>query len=443
MIGVNILPLMLVVFLLPQSFYVTIVYKDTIALQLLIIVLIAVFSYYLTIIAAANLVPKISLSKSKTNIRICKFIVLSFISVNVLLFVIYGSIPWYKSITTGLSPSAVRHDFGQHFEGGPFELLIYVRSIFLRGILPIAIVYLARFESERSVIIMLFSLSLVLISIFEKANLLWVYLPVVFYFLFNKQWKSVIRLLSLLLFFFFLVTIKSVSSFVHIDIDSKSHADDATVYAYNETCSRKVHVEIGTNTLYINSDLSSLNSANKYPNHTDFLIAGLSGFQGDYRFVLGNSNAIQYMLNRAFWIPFVTTYDTILYWEQNYDSEIGFAINRHLSRLSRDTFSDIEREVHRFQYGGNFDSTGNANAAYLAEAYIGFSYFGVIFFSFLIGLIYTIFINGRSVEGNLALISISFGLVNASFVSMLFSGGIAFALFFFLILHVVGSMRVN
>jgi len=154
----------------------------------------------------------------------------------------------------------------------------------------------------------------------------------------------------------------------------------------------------------------------------------------DYQFLftdIENKKNLPFLLDRILWIPFVTIYDTLYFWSQNYNDVLLFSTNRHLASMTGFPFANIERNVFIFQYGGNEATTGNANASYVAEAYLMFGLMGVVLFSAAFGALHGFVVSTRNEVLISAFAVYPFAvIISASLLSMMFSGG----LFLYLIL---------
>jgi hypothetical protein len=107
-----------------------------------------------------------------------------------------------------------------------------------------------------------------------------------------------------------------------------------------------------------------------------------------YHFVLVGLSPDLILVNRALWIPFVTVYDTFRYWAEILDGRHLLGVtSRPVAMVHGEEFVYLEREVFRFQFGGDESTSGNSNAAFFADAYVNFGALGVIAFAFLVGAI--------------------------------------------------------
>ena len=411
LVSSSIFPLFVIGFVLVQSLFVWINYNDKNSGLLAVICIIALIFYYLGVFLGGGILPRFKVKASKDNLGKSRLMIHIFIIINIILFIYYGQIPFFEYLINGKSPLLARRDFAGAFSSGYIEAFYYAKSILLRGVLPFVIVFIAMHDSTKRYYVYLITLSFLLMSTFEKANVFWVYFPLFLLFLLTSDFKRLFHSFLLFCFSFFIIATIQVSVFVTSIDDNKGDlifSPQSDIIKNDQKLSSTKSTDISKN----------------------FLKAGFFPETPNYRFYLQySSSQLAYLVNRMFWIPYITAYDTILYWKYRYDyKHIGASVNRHLAYVFGLNFADLEREVFRFQYGSGADSTGNANAFYGAEAFVAFGIVGVVVFSLIIGLVFSVFIFSYSYEGGLLLFSASFGLVNASLISMLFSGGLAFSL---------------
>lgn len=99
-----------------------------------------------------------------------------------------------------------------------------------------------------------------------------------------------------------------------------------------------------------------------------------------------------YKINRSLWIPYVTAYDWILYFNDRLDGQfLKGATSSLLAELfGRQRFL-MEREVFKFQFGDGGVQTATANAVFLVDAFVNFGWLGVTLYAFLLAsLIYMV-----------------------------------------------------
>jgi hypothetical protein len=97
---------------------------------------------------------------------------------------------------------------------------------------------------------------------------------------------------------------------------------------------------------------------------------------------------VAFVINRVLWIPYVTAYDWLGYFEQHLKAEfLHGATSSLVSRISGVEPFPMEREVFKYQFGTGGPQTAAANATFLVDAFVNFGWFGVVFYSFLLAAI--------------------------------------------------------
>ncbi|WBV61568.1 O-antigen ligase [Chryseobacterium camelliae] len=132
---------------------------------------------------------------------------------------------------------------------------------------------------------------------------------------------------------------------------------------------------------------------------------------------------------RSFVVPVRTSYDALLFFQNEFSDNLLGATSNLIATLTLQERINFERLLYFNQFGGN--GTGNANFCFIEDAYINFSFVGVIFFSFLAGSLTRMTLKSR----NLAAISILpfflFQIYNVSFIANFLNNG--YFIFFFII----------
>jgi oligosaccharide repeat unit polymerase len=148
-----------------------------------------------------------------------------------------------------------------------------------------------------------------------------------------------------------------------------------------------------------------------------------------------SSYTLGYMLNRVIWIPYVTVYDTLGYFDSALDGQHTLGAS---SSLLSAAFGlqrvNVERGVFKYEWGQNPTGTGSANAVYFTGAFVDFGWFGVIFFSMILAIITRIIKTSKTEEAKYLYYSYVFNLSTGSLISVLFSNYllllVLFAVFF-------------
>lgn len=370
---------------------------------------------------------------------ISKAIVLIFFTTYLVLAIDFGGFPVSNFFLEGGNPAILRAEFSKEKEGF-VNAALYVRSMILKGLLPLAILVLVEQRQRLWVFWSLAAFTLVSVLTYEKAIVLWIGIPLALYYYLKARYWSVIRSMTWSILIVVIVSGLQLSGAVRL-------------YATGSYQSAPLikNVDLGWQhpsvlTGYIGLQNPSVSAQIQLDDSAffdpDILLwkASLKNVK-NYRFLLHTTNVstayniLGMVLNRAFWIPFITAYDAILFWREEFNEKLlFFSINRHLARLFGSEFSNIEREVFRFQFGGNFDSTGNANFVFFVEAYIAFGLVGVLSYGCLIGLILGLLGGSSSKVVVAAGFAPIFSFLNASFISSLFSGGVVFFILFVMLI---------
>ncbi|HYW56836.1 MAG TPA: hypothetical protein VE934_07740 [Polaromonas sp.] len=106
---------------------------------------------------------------------------------------------------------------------------------------------------------------------------------------------------------------------------------------------------------------------------------------------------VAFVINRVLWIPYVTAYDWLGYFDQHLKGQfLHGATSSLVSRISGAEPFPMEKEVFKYQFGTGGPQTAAANATFLVDAFVNFGWFGVAFYSFLLAaLIYLITVVGN------------------------------------------------
>jgi hypothetical protein len=132
-----------------------------------------------------------------------------------------------------------------------------------------------------------------------------------------------------------------------------------------------------------------------------------------------------YILNRVTWIPYATAIDWLRY--QNIVLRGDYVLGKSIGVFS--TFLDVpkvnlERDVFEFQWGQNETGTGSSNTVYFIDAFVNFSWFGVLLYAAVLALIVKILVLSDNVPIKCASFVSLFYLGVNSLPPMIFSGGL-------------------
>ncbi|VFR18635.1 hypothetical protein ANDO1_2744 [plant metagenome] len=400
------LPLGIFAFLVPQAMATAWLFDDWLALELLLLALLAIVSYLVALAASMSWGKPRQLALVGLRRVLFHGLWIVYFASYLGLCANLGYVPLLQYMQHGGDAGVMRADFYK-VEGLPWALFAYVQSIFNKGFVPFAIV--AVFATVRSVraFLWLAIVSVVLISAFEKALIAWAYIPLLFYFVIVRRYRAF--MLALLMFgsFFAFVSLASLASDLKLSSSSAPVAE-----LHRQANERASYQGAEVRRRLVGTPSVSLASLADEPTYQFML------------YDLRNPSPATYLLNRLVWIPFVTAYDTLLYWRLNDGAMAHFSTNRHLSRLFDLNFANLEKRVFMFQFKSGEETTGNANAFYVAEAYVAFGFAGVILFSVLIGMIFGLIIKTGVLPFVAAVPIAALGLISVSLISTLFSGGL-------------------
>lgn len=137
-----------------------------------------------------------------------------------------------------------------------------------------------------------------------------------------------------------------------------------------------------------------------------------------------------YLGNRVLWIPYATAIDWLKYRKYVLNDNFVFGASTGLgSYILGENRIYLERDVFAFQWGQNETGTGSSNVAYFVDAYVNFSWFGVVLYSLVVALIVKIFYVSDNIPlKSVVFVSLFYLAVNA-LPPMLTSGGLAVLVF--------------
>ncbi|HEY8159935.1 MAG TPA: hypothetical protein VIF10_14650 [Methylobacter sp.] len=113
------------------------------------------------------------------------------------------------------------------------------------------------------------------------------------------------------------------------------------------------------------------------------------------------SGQIAFAFNRVFWIPYITAYDWLGFWENKFAG--SYLLGRTsglISWISNQVQFPMEQEVFKYQFGGGVDSAA-ANACFLIDAFVNFGWLGVVIYAAIFAALTRIVV----VQGNLAMMA--------------------------------------
>jgi hypothetical protein len=404
------LPLMLALLFLAHALLVAVIFDDPVAWMVLTACALAIFFCYVGFSTARRIFPRRILAIPRGGLVGPGAIVTCFIGVAFSLAVTAPELAIVVSASGGdvNEIAEAREAFAKTREG--FELaLVYAHAMILKGALPLALVSLFVIGHRLRWLFLIISVVLLLASL-EKFLTALVLIPIGIYFGLVGDYR---RLLRFLVFAFAMFMVAASLSRIGSDADELAEAPRTAVdwKAFGAS---------------LNSPRMALPDRvleKVIARHEKIQVVALSDVPF-YQFAPVLSPEL-ILVNRAMWIPFVTVYDTFRYWLEMQDGRHLLGItSRPVALIHGEEFLYLEREVFRFQFGGDDATTGNSNAAFFADAYVNFGVFGIILLAFLVGgflgWISTIEHPACSAAGAV----MAYGFAGSAVLPMLSSGGV-------------------
>lgn len=159
------------------------------------------------------------------------------------------------------------------------------------------------------------------------------------------------------------------------------------------------------------------------------------------RFELVNPGSVPgYIVNRIMWIPYITAYDWILYFERELDSQyLTGRTSMVVSVLTRQQKYNMSGQVFAAEYGSDATlNTGSSNALFLVDMFVNFGWLGVIGVAFVVMLMSRLFERLGDPAAIACYYYFIYQLMVGSFFGVMFSDGIAA---FLVMICLLGSNR--
>ncbi len=358
----------------------SVIHEDnSIAMQLLFLSLLAIFTYYmsfkyLSVIYLQNFLKL--LKKIEGNWRFCAWIILGFYLISILYACITSPDIALFAAFKGASLTELanlREEF-LRVRTGLGKIPLYFYTICIISIIPLIITQMFLLKKpERYWVLFLFVFSLTLTL--EKGRTLVALLPLIVLFLNQGSTKKTVGFLILL------ITIICLVSFFARGGLSHAHTNE-------------------------NSVLTKYNIFND------------------------KKSQIYYLINRVVYIPYTTAIDwldfkkRVLHGQETHGQSIGF-----IAWLMGKKKIYLEKEVFAFEWGQNSTGTGTANTAYYIDAYVNFGLWGIVLYSCIIAFLVKLCLASGN-KAIMATLTVSlYYLCFHGLTAMLFSGGLIFLLF--------------
>jgi hypothetical protein len=152
-------------------------------------------------------------------------------------------------------------------------------------------------------------------------------------------------------------------------------------------------------------------------------------------FIVSNpDNAFMFLLNRIFWIPYITAIDWLLYFNQVLHEKVVMGAS---SSLISGAFGlervNLERLVFEFEWGQNDSGTGSSNTVYFIDIFLNFGWMGVIFSNMILAGIVSFFEFCNNNAAKATFFVYAYFIVTSSLIAVIFSSGLLFLMFLMLI----------
>ena len=153
-------------------------------------------------------------------------------------------------------------------------------------------------------------------------------------------------------------------------------------------------------------------------------------------FIISNpDNVIQFLLNRIFWIPYITAIDWLSYFNEILHRDYVYGASSSLiSGLFGMERMNLERLVFEYEWGQNESETGSSNTVYFVDIFLNFGWIGVIVSNMIIALVVNFFEFCDNKAANATFFVFAYFIVTSSLIAVLFSSGLLLLMFLMLIL---------
>jgi len=170
----------------------------------------------------------------------------------------------------------------------------------------------------------------------------------------------------------------------------------------------------------------------KYSNYETILLAEVldsDPIVAKYFVVNNPDNIILFIINRVFWIPYITAIDWLSYFNTvlHRDLVLG-ASSSILSGIFGMDRLNLERLVFEFEWGQNQSGTGSANTVYFIDIFLNFGWIGVFMSNIVLALIVRLFEISNNKAAQAAFIVFAYFIATSSLLAVLFSTGLLFLL---------------
>ena len=153
-------------------------------------------------------------------------------------------------------------------------------------------------------------------------------------------------------------------------------------------------------------------------------------------FPLRGDSGIGYLINRAVWIPYITAYDWIKYFEQEMGGQhLWGKTSIVISKFMHVEQFPMEGKIFDYQFGLRNIKTAAANTNFMIDGYINFSWFGVICISAFMGCVLAYLRIISNPAASACIYFFLFQLLGGGFLGTLLGGGLFIFLGLVLFIH--------
>jgi hypothetical protein len=150
---------------------------------------------------------------------------------------------------------------------------------------------------------------------------------------------------------------------------------------------------------------------------------------------LRGKTGLGYLANRMLWIPYITAYDWLKYFDEEMGRKHAMGTTSLLvSKLAGVEQLPMERNIFAYQFGLAPGQSAGANTNFLVDGFINFGYIGIIVLSALIGFGVAYFKKQQNPAAMACLYFFLFQLSGGGFLGVLLGGGLLFFIFLVLVL---------
>jgi hypothetical protein len=312
---------------------------------------------------------------------------------------------------------------------GPIAGLRYFALILGRSIVPLILVnlYYSGHKLRHAALFLL--LATYLVSL-EKASAIFAIMPVIIFYLFQKNWKAATGFLTLMVLCIVLWTFLSLAGIQrtigHFPLIPAATADlSVTPPAMEYAPSIPILANEKNAVFYAESLKSERRELWKFLPKNNF------------RRVLEADHVLYptfFMLNRIVWIPYITAYDWLRFQTEILDGKL--TMGRSISGLNwlfGQSKLSMESLVYDYEFGTNKGIIGASNTVFFVDAKLAFGWFGAFLYCLLFTFFSAIIFASKQDALKIASFTIFLTASLSALTATLLSGG----LFFYLVIGVL------